>query len=145
MSARTEIEKKIDRKTQEIVALEAQIKEARSYISGLQDALKVLPKDVTSSDIGEKKLRSGTDVAKAEQFILREGKPVYIVKILEGIGKEATKANIRSLGGAMNAYVRDGRIFTRPRPNTYGHVKFSGSSGDIDLPPDFGLDTPHAS
>lgn len=143
MSARSEIEKKIERKNQEIAALETQIKEGRSYILGLQDALKVLPRDSTpSSNSDNRSLRTGSDVAKAEQLILREGKPLYIVKIIEGIGKEATKSNVRSLSGAINAYVREGRIFTRPKPNTYGHVSFAPSSPEEDLPADFGMDTP---
>lgn len=142
MSARTEIEKKIDKKQQEIAALEDKIKEARSYILGLQDALKVLPKETFTVPADNRALRDGSDVFKAQQLILSEGKPLYIVKIVEGIGKEATKANIRSLSGAINAYVREGRIFTRPKPNTYGHVSFGNSTTEADLPPDFGLDTP---
>jgi hypothetical protein len=143
MGARSEIEKKIDKKNQEIAGLENQIKEAKSYILGLQDALRVLPKEAASAATENRKLRAGSDVAKAEQLILKEGKSLYIVKILEGIGKETTKANIRSLGGAINAYVREGRIFTRPKPNTYGHMSFGQANPEEDLPADFGLDTPN--
>lgn len=143
MSARSEIEKKIERKNQEIQSLENQIKEARIYITGLQDALKTIPKDASAPENSGRKLRAGTDIAKAEKFILSVGKPLYITKILEGIGKEPTKANIRSLGGAMRAYVREGRIFTLPKPSTFGHVTFKESQdAETDLPPDFGLDTP---
>jgi hypothetical protein len=143
MSARTEIEKKIEKKNQDILSLENQIREARSYIAGLQDALKSIPKDPVQADNGTKKLRAGTDAAKAEQFILKAGKAMYIVKILEGIGKEVTKGNIRSLGGALNAYVRAGHVFTKTAPNTFGHISFGDSvSDEDDLPPDFGLDSP---
>jgi hypothetical protein len=159
MKYRIELEKKIEKKKQEIASLETQIKEAQAYVLGLQEALRMLPKDnplpfsapVTESAGGtngrqrtdEYALRQGGVVYKAWQALKKEGKPLYISDLLRAIGKEPTKANRKSLSGTLNGYYREGRIFTRPQANTFGLVEFTpdGAENENDeLPDDFGMD-----
>ena len=161
MKYRLELEKKIERKKQEIASLETQIKEAQAYVQGLQEALRMLPKDNPlpftphSAEGGggangrqrtdEYALRQGGVVYKAWQVLKKEGKPLYIVDILKAIGREPNKANRRSLSGTLNGYFREGRIFTRPQANTFVLVEFTDSAPvneADDLPDDFGVDSP---
>jgi hypothetical protein len=159
MKYRLELEKKIEKTRQEIASLEAQIKEANAYIQGLQEALRMLPKETYEATAGsnverllgttnrqkpsEQTLRRGGDTYKAWQALQKEGKPLYINDLVKAIGKEPTKVNIKSLSGSLNSYIRDGRVFTRPLPNTYGLMEFNSNGTEdspADLPDDFGMD-----
>lgn len=138
MKPRIQLEKRIQAKTQEILKLENEIREARSYIQGLQDALKMLPRDTGSGDIS-RILRPGSDMAKARDAMLRSGKPMHINEILREIGKD--KAQRASVTGSLGNYVRKGEIFTRPAPNTFGLKEFDADfQPDSEPPDDFGID-----
>src|SRR5688572_12737666 len=99
MSLRTELEKKIDRKNQEIANLEAQIRESKAFVQGLQEALRSVAKDtvqVGAAAAREQQFRANSDMAKARDYILSIGRPAPIAELLGGIGKEPTKANSKS-------------------------------------------------
>ena len=122
---KNKIEKRIKDTQAEIQELEAQLAEKRAFLSGLQEAAKLFPKEVSNgTQQSEKSLRLGSDLDKTRLFLKKKGAPVHIVEILEGIGKEATQEARLSLSGSLGAYFRRGEIFTRPRPNTFGLVEF---------------------
>ena len=65
---------------------------------------------------------------------------MHVEKLLNAIGKESTKSNKVSLSSSIAHYVREGIIFTRPAPNTFGLKEFEKTDHD-DLPEDFGKDS----
>ena len=78
-------------------------------------------------------LASGQDlppnlVGKARDAIQKAGHPLYVTDLLAAIGKDPDdKDNKTSLSGSLAAYVRDGKIFTRPEPNTFELIERNGS------------------
>jgi len=136
MSARREIEKRIEKKQEEIRGWEKATGEAKAYIQALQEALKLLPKEVDSQSLATRSLRQGSEMEKVQALLRKTGKPLYITDILKGIGKEASKQNRNGIAGSLSAYARRGDIFTRPDPGTFGLVEFSKH----EPPDDFGGD-----
>lgn len=129
MSARKKIEKDIDGyKTansdidNQIEALKAEKAANDAAIDALEKALKYIPKD--DEDEKPAQLRYGSDMARAREVILQKGKPLYIMDLLDALGKEQTKKNKLSVAGSISSYVRNGQFFTRPAPNTFGVVEF---------------------
>jgi len=123
MQIQRELERRIERKRQEIADLKQQLSTAETYLGALQDTLKLLPKE------GDKEivLRAGSDLAKARDFIKAQGQPQHVTDILKGINKEANKANKISLSGSLGGYARRGAVFTKPAPNTFGLVELEKS------------------
>lgn len=119
MQIQHEIDRRIEKKKLEIVELEKQLGEARAYLSALVDTAKWLPK----SGEQETALRAGTDLAKARDLIKSHGHPMHVADILKAIGKEVNKANRISLSGSLGGYARQGKVFTKPAPNTFGLVE----------------------
>jgi hypothetical protein len=107
----------------EVAAIEGKIHEAEVYIRAVQDMQKLLPREttnghsVTPASMGP---RPGSDVAKAMEVIRGLGHPVHIGDLLTLINKENTLENRRGLSGSLAAYVREGRVFVRTAPNTFG-------------------------
>lgn len=137
MGARQKIESLIEKKRQESAELQSQIDKNEIYIQGLLDSLRFLPKEQESTEPkAESHLRAGSDVYKAREFLKAAGRPMYIMDILKGIGKEANKSNRVSVSGTISWWVRKGQIFTRPSPNTFGLVEFDvlplGEEGELD-------------
>jgi len=136
MGYKNELQKKIDKKTTEINELENKLLEAKAYLQGLYDSLKLLPKEnVSPAD----DLRQGSDMAKARKAILKMGKPLHIVEILKEIGKDANKSNKLSLAGSLSACVRKGRVFTKSAPNTFGLIEMGENKNATEPPDDFGV------
>lgn len=144
MSLQSEIEKKIEKKNQEIAGLEAQIRESKAFVQGLQEALRSVQRDSglgrTVSMPRAKQFRDGSDMAKARDYILSIGKPAPIADLLIGIGKEPTQKNIKSVAGALNNYAREGRVFVRTAPNTFFLLELQPKGLALELPDDFGID-----
>ncbi len=123
MGIRENLQKIIDRKTQEIDELEQNIRDARQYLQGIQDAMKALPKGAGVSE--QRTLRPGTEIAKVQELLQRAKKPLHISDLLRQLGKTLDAKNRVSLSGSLSAYVREGQIFTRTAPNTFGLTEFS--------------------
>ena len=146
MNERRRIEDRIQKKAEEIEALEAQIRDARSYIQALQDVLKMLPRGAASPRPSARTLRQGSATWKVREFILRKKGPAHISELLEALGREMTRGARASLSGSLAAYVRKGEVFTRPNPNTFGLIELGhenkerGSVLDDEPPSDFGQD-----
>ena len=89
MRLRDEMQKRIEKKQQEIRDLELQQAAANAYLQALQDSLRLLPTEAAPEKQGpEQTLRPGSAVAKARQAILRVNKPLHVTEILKAIGRD---------------------------------------------------------
>jgi predicted RNase H-like nuclease (RuvC/YqgF family) len=152
MRLRTELQKEVERKGNEIRDLEAkitdlqtQVREARAYINGIQKAIKLLPPDLVHDQQIVKTLRPGSDAAKCRDFLRSQGKPLHVVEILEGIGKENTKENRISVSGSLAHYANNNEIFVKTAPRTFGLIEFLQTArrreeSEDELPENFGKD-----
>jgi hypothetical protein len=142
MDIRKELDKKIEKKKQEILDLEKQLENTRHYLLALEDTRKLLPKDAVT-ELEAATLRAGTGLAKVQDILKKEGKPLHIDELLRRLGKPIEKKQKISLSGSLASYVRVGKVFTRPAANTFGLLEFgNGSNGNADMdepPADFGL------
>jgi hypothetical protein len=137
MGIRENLQRLITKKEQEITDLEQRLRDARIYLQAVQDSMKTLPREAMELAT-PKELRPGTAVAKTRDLIRTAGRPLHITDILKGLGKPTDKKSKVSLSGSLAGYVRDGQIFTRPAPNTFGLTEFANNGRVTDLPEDFG-------
>lgn len=139
MGIRENFQKLIDRKNQEISELELQIREARSYVQALQDSMKLLPRD-NSSAVTDYSLRPDSTLAKVRDAIRAAGQPLPIADILKAVNKPADKKNRVSLTGTLSTYVRQGKVFTKTAPNTFGLIEMGTPphSEEDEIPEEFG-------
>src|SRR2546422_10569372 len=95
MAIREEIQKRIDRKRDEVVEFEVRIREATIYIQALEETLKLLPREQGDAAVGTNalELRVGSKVAKPREFLKRVGHAEHILDILRAIGEQPTHAN----------------------------------------------------
>lgn len=136
MALKDNLHRLISKKEQEIVELEQKLRDARIYLQAVQDSIRVLPRE--AMDISKtRELRPGTAVANARDLIKSAGHPLHVTEILKGLGKPVDSKNKLSLSGSLAGYVRDGQIFNRPAPNTFGLLEFDNGKKP-DLPDDFG-------
>jgi hypothetical protein len=134
MSSRNAIERMIEKAEADQADLRKQIELKDAYIQGLKDTLRHLPKSPEKSN-GRTALRAGSDIAKAREIILKDGKPMHIADLVKRLGKEVTKQNKASLSSYIGSFVRKGEYFTRPAPNTFGVVEFEPPDASADEPP----------
>ena len=130
MGLREKLQKENDEKEFDIYNREQDLVRLKAYLQGLQDAMKMIPKEPDASK--PVVLREGSDVAKARDALKKAGQPLHIGDILTAIGKPTDRDSRISLSGSLAAYVRDGKIFTRPHPNTFGLLEFNGSQNRKD-------------
>ena len=133
--AREQIEKLIARKREENVELEGEVRALQlkvrdnlAFISGLQESLRIMPKDPEPAH-SARVLRPGSELAKARDEIAKAGRPLHIKEILSAIGKPVDRNSRASLSGSISAYYRNGEIFTRPEPNVFGLIEMATASG----------------
>lgn len=134
MSSRKAIERMIEKAEEEKVHFAKQIELKDAYIQGLKDTLRHLPKDGQNGN-GKTVLRPGSEIAKAREILLKEGKPLHITEILKRIGKDVNRKSRASLSGYMSYFMRRGEYFTRPAPNTFGLLEFDPPQPSSDEPP----------
>src|SRR4051812_16249060 len=129
MGAIENLQRLYDKKQQEVRQLEIKLREASAYLQALQDSIKVLNREsgaaVGESD--EQTLRPGTSLANARDVLRAAGKPLHISELLKLMGKPVDKKTRVSLSGTLASYVRDGQVFTRPAPNTFGLLEFGSA------------------
>lgn len=127
MSLRVELQKRIEKKQAEIREHEEMIRQAQSYIQGLQDTLKLIPKD---GDVGEPDaaFRHGSNVAKARDALRAAGRPLHITEILKAIGQPTDKKHRLALGGSISSYARRDKVFKKVAPNTFGLIELESLS-----------------
>ena len=129
MGYKQELEKRIEKKKQEISDLHKQAEMAEHYLQDLIDSYRLIPRDERLESPTSSLLRAGSDVAKARDVLRTEGLPLHIKELVKRMGKEPTKAHTTSLSGSLGAYVRKGEIFTRPLPNKFGLKEFGDVKG----------------
>jgi hypothetical protein len=146
MGARENVQRLIERKKAEIAELEATLRDAKTYIDALTDALKALPKEQTANGGDEPTLRPGTMVYRVREILKAHQTPLHIGDILLELGRPVDKNNRVSVSGSLAAYVRNKQIFNRPKPNTFGLVEFESAQlsseppilNEEELPESFG-------
>lgn len=140
MGIRDNFQKLINKKLEEIEALELQARETRVYVQALQDSMKLLPRDATATP--EYTLREGSALSKIRDILRNSAQPMSIGEILKALGKPQDKKHRTSLAGTLSAYSRDGKIFAKTAPNTFGLLEFQNSNlkvdDDANLPEEFG-------
>ena len=114
------------------------ITQAESYIQGFEEAMKMLPNDGVNGGSAVKTLRPGTKVARAREVLAKAGTPLHVNEILKAMGESQDRNNRTGLSGSIAAYVRQGEVFTRPAPNTFGLVEFASEPANDEPPADFG-------
>jgi hypothetical protein len=122
MGARQQIQRQIDKKYEEIGELTERLTQAHAYVNGLEDALKLLPKEDEAGR--EVILRHGTAIAQARDALRTRGVAMHISEILAAVKRPDTHENRIALSGSIAAYVRKGQIFTRTGPNVFGLIEF---------------------
>lgn len=143
MNTPGELGKRIERERKKVAELRNEILRRESFLQGLLAAQEMLSSPNGDSG-GKETLRAGGDVMKTQKLLSSVGKPLHLGQILQGIGKEDTKANRASLGSSLARYARKGEIFQRgPNPNEFTVITSAGSQGsseeDVpDVPPLFG-------
>lgn len=147
MSDRQVIEAQIKKKLAELASLEERLRSTKIYIRALEDVLRQVARDKSSSrplatqSESEVALRAGSSVARAREVILSRGSPIHIDDLSDALGRERTREARASLTGSLSAYVRRGEVFTRPAPSTYGLVElshFDAPRGATEPPHGFG-------
>jgi len=139
MGIRENLQKLISKKQEEVAALELKSTETRAYIQGLQDSMKLLPRDSNGGPGYE--LRAGTALAKARDAIKAAGTPMTVSDLLKAIGKSQDKKHRVSLAGTLSGYARDGKVFVKTAPNTYGLIEFKNAQqeeNEEEIPEEFG-------
>ncbi len=139
MGIRENFQKLLTKKQEEISALELQIREAKAYVQGLQDSMKLLPRDGTG--VAEHSLREGSALAKTRDVLKTAGAPLPIADILKALGLPVDKEHRTSLAGTLSGYARQARVFTKTAPNTFGLIEFRATQPEVEedeIPEEFG-------
>ena len=150
MAFREDLTKRIEKKKQEIAELQANLREATSYLQALEDTIRMLPRDERSDAVPTTRpdfLRPNSAVARARDLIRAAGQPLHVDEMLKRLGKPLNKGNKAALSGSIAAYVRRGEIFVKTAPNTFGLKDGREKSGSVggfredELPDSFGFET----
>jgi hypothetical protein len=137
MTFRDEILRRLKKKKDEIDELDNRIFNlntllvtTKSYVQGIEDTLKLIPKEeeAPSSSKTQAVLREGSAIWLAQKVILEAGQPLHVSALLKAMGKDDTPANRVSLAGSLGAYTRDKKVFTRPAPNVFGLIEMGDAS-----------------
>jgi hypothetical protein len=145
MGVRQNLEKKIEIKRQEVVELEVKLRETQAFLSGMQEALKVLPREAVVGAVAQT-LRAGSDLANARDYLARVGRPAHVTEILEELNKDGSTTRKRaSITSSLASYARKGEIFKRTGPNVFALIELDVSNTDVapatsgeEPPSDFG-------
>lgn len=138
MGIRQRLEEKIKKKEQEIADHESSIREAKAYMQAVNEALKLLPREQAKASTPERLLRPGASAHKALQVLKASDDPMHISDILRAIKMDNSKLNRISLGATLSRYSRNGEIFKKTGPNTFGLTE-KKYEGHEEPPEDFGL------
>ena len=149
MALRDDIQKRIDKKREEIEALKSQIRDANVYVQALEDTLKILPRELAVDNEGVQGvmargivLRTGSKVYRVRQAIHSAGRPLHLTELISALRLPNKPKERAALAGSLSSYARKGEIFTRPAPNTFGLIEQKGKPvvAQNGPPPNFGVD-----
>ncbi len=149
MSLKTKLEKRIKEKELEINSLEVKLKEIRAYIQATQDALRLLPKELSDLKKSDKSdfennysARPGSLVDQTVKILNEAGQPMRAIDIVAAMGREKNNKNKQILVGSIGPYVRKKRLFIKTAPNTFGLIEWGQKKEEASTPAppkDFGL------
>ena len=97
-----------------------------------------MPREQAKASTPERLLRPGASAHKALQALKASDDPMHISDILRAIKMENSKLNRVSLGATLSRYSRNGEIFKKTGPNTFG-LTDKEYEGQEEPPEDFGL------
>jgi hypothetical protein len=144
MGVRQSLEKKIEAKRSEVLELEAKLREAQAFLLGMQEVLKMLPRENIAGVVTQS-LRPGSDMANTRDFLARIGRPAHISEIMEELNKDGSADRKRtSVSSSLASYARKGEIFKRTGPNVFSLIDLdlsaqeSASDAYEEPPGDFG-------
>jgi hypothetical protein len=144
MGFREDLQRKIEKKQAELVAMERAFELAKAgaeaYIQAYQDMMKSLPRE-SSEARPESIFRAGSAAKRCREMIIDAIRPLHINDLLKGLGKGDDRGSRASLTSALGAYARKGEVFVRTAPNTFGLLEMGHAAGAqaVDEPPaDFG-------
>ena len=142
MNTPKKVQNQLKRKTKDLQELESkrleidiQISAAQGAISALEEVMKHFPKEDIDGDPA-RSLRAGGQVHRIYIILKKNGKPMHITEILEAMGKNTDIKSQQATGSQLNSYVRDGRIFSRDTPNTFGLKEWKVSGNDSPTSPE---------
>ena len=123
-SRRVDVRRELERLDAAIVACE----EMAAYV------------DKATSDASETSFRPGSLAHQAHRVLMEAGEPLHVDEIVKRIGSGAkSKINVVS---TLSRYLRQGKVFTRTAPSTFGLQKGSSDADDDAESEDSGADTP---
>jgi hypothetical protein len=128
ITARESLQKLLERKEQEIADLEVRLCEARAYAEALRESIRLVSKgeiqNGSSSNSTAPTLRPNTLLFQVREALLKHGKSMYITDLLSAVGRPVDPKQRVSLAGTLSSYVREGKIFSKTAPNTFGLLEF---------------------
>lgn len=138
MSLLTDLNKRIEKKYDELDEINEQIRrrmaEAQALeavIAELQSVLKAAAKEDAGQQETETKLRRGSDVYQGREALRKLGKVSEIGEILKAMGKADTKDTRRSMSSQMSWYAKRNQIFTKPESNMFGLREWAKERADF--------------
>ena len=99
--------------------LEKEIIGAKAYVKGLEESLKLVPNEEANKKPASS-LRPGGSIAQVHDILSKNGNPMHINDILTEMGRNTDADSKKTLTAPLNNYVRQGKIFSRDMPNTFG-------------------------
>ncbi len=142
MNTPKKVQNQLKRKTKDLqelestrLAIDIQISAARGAISALEEVMKHFPKEDGGGDPA-RSLRAGGQVHRIYIILKEYGKPMHIKEILEKLGKDTDNKTQQATGSQLNSYVRQGKIFSRDMPNTFGLKEWRGSTNNSPTSPE---------
>lgn len=100
--------------------IEAQIVGARAELKAYREMLALFPGDgAPKRQKHFRSLKSGGDMDRVHQFLLRVARPAHLHEIIKGIGREVNDTSINSIGSQVSTYARQGRFFRKTGTMTF--------------------------
>ena len=129
-SIQSKLQEKIRRKEQELAELRLRIAAAEAEIKSTKEILAMIVREGALPNRTGNTLQPTSLAGRAYKFLKKEGHPIHLSSILEGIGKANNLKARRALGSQLSSYFRDKQIFTRPAPNTFGLIEWGENQDD---------------
>jgi hypothetical protein len=133
MGIREDYFRRIEKKRAEVEALRTNLRLEERYLEAMLDTYKLLPRTGEEKNGTGSGLRKGSNPDKAYQVLKRNGKPMHIKDIVEGMGLKVNRGTTQGLAGALRTYANKGHVFTKIEGlgNTYGLTEFATSPENI--------------
>jgi hypothetical protein len=148
MSAREDIEKRIEKEKQKVSDLQKQIERSNAFIQGMREALQLISGNikVVESPKETSYFRAG-DTKNAYEILKQTGKSMHIDELLNSIGKPVNKQTRASLGSSLRRVAKRSGIVKCIGNSTFSLSDLINETTNIDkkdiikLPDSFGSDS----